>query len=80
MVDEFAKLMTDAAGMAQGVKREAETAFRSQAERIVHTMDLVSREDFDAVKAMAARALDDNADLRKRIEALEAKHASDDGK
>ncbi|MEM1364207.1 MAG: accessory factor UbiK family protein [Pseudomonadota bacterium] len=77
LVDEFAKLMTDAAGMAQGVRREAETAFRSQAERIVHTMDLVSREDFDAVKAMAAQALDDNAELRKRIEALEAKHSDD---
>ena len=69
--DEFAKLMTDAAGAAQGLKREAETAFRSQAERFVSEMDLVRREDFDAVKEMAAIARDENEALKAQIEALE---------
>lgn len=70
--DEFAKLMTDAAGAAQGVKREVETAFRSQAERFLADMDLVKRDEFDAVKEMAANARAENEALKRRIEALEA--------
>ena len=73
LMDEVAKLMTDAAGVAQGVRREAETAFRSQAERITSSMDLVSREDFDAVKDMAAAALEQNEVLQAQIDSLVAR-------
>ncbi|MEM9278782.1 MAG: accessory factor UbiK family protein [Pseudomonadota bacterium] len=69
--DEFAKLMTDAAGAAQGMKREAETAFRSQAERFLADMDLVKREDFDAVQEMASKARAENEALKEQIESLE---------
>jgi len=73
ILDEFAKLMTDAAGAAQGVRREVETAFRAQAERILNTMDVVQREEFDAVRDMAAKARTENQKLAARIEALEAR-------
>jgi BMFP domain-containing protein YqiC len=73
LLDEFAKLMTDMAGVAQGMRREVETAFRSQAERFLNDMDLVRREEFDAVKEMAARARDEADSLKKRISALEAR-------
>ena len=69
--DDFAKLMTDAAGVAQGARREVETAFRAQAERFLADMDVVSREEFDAVKEMAARARDEADALATRVEALE---------
>ena len=76
--DEFAKLMTDAAGVAQGMRKEAETVFRSQAERMLNTLDLVKRDDFDALREMAANARDENeklqaaiAELEKRVAALE---------
>lgn len=69
--DEFAKLMTDAAGLAQGVQREAQTAFRSQAERFLADMDLVRRDEFEAVKEMASNARLENEALKVRIEALE---------
>ena len=72
LLDEFAKLMTDMAGVAQGVRREVETAFKSQAERFLGEMDLVQREEFDAVRDMAARAREENESLKKRIAALEA--------
>lgn len=73
--DEMARLMNDAAGVAQGVKREADTLFRTQAERILRDLDLVRREEFDAVKDMAALARTENEALKARIEALEAKAA-----
>jgi BMFP domain-containing protein YqiC len=79
ILDEFAKLMTDAAGAAQGVRREVETAFRAQAERILGTMDIVQREEFEAVREMATKAREENARLTARIEALEAKLAGDAG-
>lgn len=72
LFDDFAKLMTDAAGAAQGVKQDADTFFRSQAERVLRELDVVQREEFEAVKAMAAKALEENEQLRKRIETLEA--------
>jgi BMFP domain-containing protein YqiC len=72
MFDEFAKLMTDAAGAAQGLKREGEEFVRAQAERMMASMDLVKREEFDVVRDMAAKAMDDNDALRARIAALEA--------
>ena len=71
LFDEFAKLMTDAAGAAQGLRREAETAFRAQAERFLTEMDVVKRDEFDAVKEMAANARAENEALKTRIAALE---------
>ncbi len=71
--DDFAKLMTDAAGAAQGMKREAESLMKSQAEKFLRDMDVVSREDFEAVKAMAQKAREENDALAARIAALEAK-------
>ncbi len=71
--DEFAKLMTDAAGAAQGMKHEVEMAFRSQAEKLLGDMDLVKRDDFDAVQEMASRARAENEELKVRIGALETR-------
>lgn len=76
LFDEFAKLMTDAAGAAQGLRREAETAFRSQAERFLTDMDLVKRDEFDAVREMASNARLENEALKQQIEALEKQVAS----
>lgn len=71
--DEIGKLMTDAAGAAHGVRKEIETMVRSQAERIMREFDLVQREDFEAVKAMAQKAREENERLALRIAELEAK-------
>ncbi len=79
ILDEFAKLVTDAAGAAQGVRREVETAFRAQAERLLNSMDLVQREEFEAVRDMAAKAREENARLLARVEALEARLAGSAG-
>jgi hypothetical protein len=70
--DEAARLMNDAAGVAQGVRREFETLFRSQAERILRDLDIVQREEFEAVKEMARLAREENEVLKVRIAALEA--------
>jgi len=70
--DEVARLMNDAAGVAQGVRREFETLFRSQAERILRDLDVVKREDFEAVKDMARLAREENEALKARVAALEA--------
>jgi BMFP domain-containing protein YqiC len=77
--DEMAKLMTDAAGAAQGMKTEFETAFKSQAERFLRTMDIPQREEFEAVKAMALKAREDNERLAQRVAQLEAALASVQG-
>lgn len=77
--DEFARLMTDAAGVAQGVKREAETVFRSQMERFVADMDLVKREDFDVVREMASKARVENEKLAQRVADLEARLVASGG-
>jgi len=71
--DEMARLMNDAAGVAQGVRREFDTLFRSQAERILRDLDVVQREEFEAVKEMARLAREENEALKARIAALEAK-------
>ena len=73
IMDEFAKLMNDAAGVAQGVKREAETLFRGQAERFLGEMDLVQREEFEAMREAALKAAEDAEALGKRVAALEAR-------
>lgn len=75
LLDELAKLMTDAAGAAQGVRREAETAIQAQLERLLNSMDLVKREEFEAVRDMAIKAREENDALAARLEALEAKGA-----
>jgi len=72
-LDEMARLMNDAAGVAQGVRREFDTLFRSQAERILRDLDVVQREEFEAVKDMARLAREENEALKARIAALEAK-------
>lgn len=76
ILDELARLMNDAAGVAQGVRREFDTLFRTQAERILRDLDVVDREEFEAVKEMATLAREENEALKKRIEALEAKLAA----
>jgi BMFP domain-containing protein YqiC len=76
LLDEMARLMNDAAGVAQGVRREFDSLFRSQAERILRDLDVVQREEFEAVKEMARLAREENELLRARIEALEAKRSS----
>ena len=73
LLDEFARLMTDAAGAAQGVRREMESAFRAQAERILNSMDLVQREEFEAMRDMASKARAENEALTARIDSLEAR-------
>ena len=75
ILDELAKLMTDAAGAAQGLKREAESVFRNRAERVLRDLDVVQREEFEAAKAMAERARLENGRLEARIEALEKRLA-----
>ena len=71
-LDELSKLLTDAAGAAQGLRREVETIVKAQGERILRDMDVVQREEFEAVKEMAAKARNENEELRARISALEA--------
>ena len=73
ILDEFAKLMTDAAGAAQGVRREMETVFRAQGEKLLNSMDIVKREEFEAVREMALKAREENDALAARIAALEAR-------
>ena len=72
LFDEMSKLMTNAMGVAQGAKTEAETAMKSWMDRWMADRDFVTREEFDAVKAMATRAREENEALKARIEALEA--------
>ena len=74
--DEVARLMNDAAGVASGVRREFDTMFRDQAERWLRDLDLVKREEFEAVKEMARLAREENEALKTRVAALEAKLGS----
>ncbi len=71
--DEIGRLMNEAAGAAQGVKREVDTVVRNQAEKILRDLDVVKREEFEAVKDMARLAREENEALKTRIAALEAK-------
>ncbi len=79
LFDEFARLMNDAAGVAQGVRREFDTLFRTQAERVLRDLDVVHREEFEAVKEMARLAREENEELKARIAVLEAKLAGASG-
>lgn len=69
--DDVSQLMTNAMGVAQGAKAEADTAFKGLVERWMAEHDFVSRDEFDAVRAMALKARDENAALLARVEALE---------
>jgi BMFP domain-containing protein YqiC len=80
LFDEMARLMNDAAGVAQGVRREFDTLFRTQAERMLRDLDIVQREEFEAVKEMARLAREENEALKTRIAALEAKLAEKQAK
>jgi BMFP domain-containing protein YqiC len=73
ILDNLSRMMTDAAGVATGMRREAETVFKSQIERLIRDMDVVSREEFNAVRAMAVLAREENEKLHARIAELEAK-------
>ena len=75
LFDELAKLMTDATGAAQGVRGEIENVIRSQAERVLRDLDIVQREEFEAMKAMALKAREENVQLEKRIAELEGELA-----
>lgn len=75
ILDGLARFMTDAAGAAQSVRAEIDTFMRQRLERLVAEMDFVPREEFDAVKAMAAKARAENERLESRIAALEAELA-----
>ncbi|MFW8594532.1 accessory factor UbiK family protein [Cribrihabitans neustonicus] len=72
ILDDISQLMTNAMGVAQGAREEAETAMKSMIDRWLADRDFVTREEFDAVRAMAQKAREENAALKARLEALEA--------
>jgi len=69
--DDLGRLMTNAAGVAQGAREEAETAMKSWVDRWLADRDLVTREEFDAVRSMATKAREENEGLKARVAALE---------
>ena len=75
VLDDLSQLMTNAMGVAQGARTEAETAMKSLIERWLADQDFVTREEFDAVRAMAQKAREENEALKARIEALEQRDA-----
>lgn len=72
LLDDISRLMTDAAGAAQGVRREAENVVKAQFERFLRDMDIVTREEFEAVREMTIMAREENDRLLARIAILEA--------
>ena len=75
-MDDISQLMTNAMGVAQGARTEAETAFQGMLDRWMADRDFITREEFDAVRAMAQKAREENEALKAQIEALEAKGAA----
>ena len=71
--DDLSHLMTNAMGVAQGAREEAETAFKGMIDRWMADRDFVSREEFDAVRTMAQKAREENEALKARLDALEAR-------
>ena len=71
ILDDVSQLMTNAMGVAQGAREEAETAVKSIIDRWLADHDFVTREEFDAVKAMAQKAREENENLKARVDALE---------
>lgn len=76
--DDLGRLMNDAASVADGVRREAETALRGQMERIVNDLNLVKREDYDALRELVAIQSEEIAALRADIDALKGEPKADD--
>ena len=74
--DDFARVASGAVGAITGVRSEIEARLRDQLERVLAGMDLVSREEFEAVKSMAAKAREEQELLLRRVEALEARFAA----
>ena len=72
--DDISQLMTNAMGVAQGAKDEAETAMKSLMDRWLADRDFVTREEFDAVRAMAQKAREENEALKSRLDSLEAEY------
>ena len=72
VLDDISQLMTNAMGVAQGAKTEAETAMKSLMDRWLADRDFVTREEFDAVRAMAQKAREENEALKTRLDAMEA--------
>lgn len=75
LFEDLSQVMTNAMGVAQGAKTEAETAMKSWMDRWLADRDFVSREEFDAVRLMAQKAREENATLSARLDALEGKAA-----
>jgi len=73
ILDDVSQLMTNAMGVAQGAREEAETAVKSVIDRWLADHDFVTREEFDAVKAMAQKAREENESLRERLDSIEKK-------
>lgn len=76
LFDDLARLMTDAAGAAQGVRREAETVVRAQLERVVRDLDIASREELDVLRDLVTQLQAQNEALTARVAALEARAGS----
>ena len=76
IIDDLARLATDALGAAQGVRREAETVFRTQFERLIKDMDIATREEVDVLRDMVVAAREENERLVGRVAALEARLAA----
>jgi len=75
-LDDISQLMTNAAGVAQGARQEAESAMRGMMDRFLADQNLVTREEFDAVREMAVKAREENERLAARIAELEEKQSS----
>ncbi len=73
ILDDVSQLMTNAMGVAQGAREEAETAIKSIIDRWLADHDFVTREEFDAVKALAQKAREENDNLKARLDAIEKK-------
>jgi BMFP domain-containing protein YqiC len=76
--DDVSRVFSDVAGLADSARRELETLARAQLERLLSSMNLVSREEFEATREMAARAREENDKLSARISALEARLGAPD--
>ncbi|MDF1727212.1 MAG: accessory factor UbiK family protein [Sulfitobacter sp.] len=72
-MDDMSQMMTNAMGVAQGAKQEAETAMKGMLDRWLADRDFVTREEFDAVRAMAQKAREENEALKARLDAMDSK-------
>ncbi|EKE69686.1 MULTISPECIES: accessory factor UbiK family protein [Roseobacteraceae] len=73
ILDDISQLMTNAMGVAQGAKEEADTALKGLVDRWLADRDFVTRDEFDAVRAMAQKAREENEELKKRLDMMERK-------